>query len=191
MIQQALSKVWEFTKEFADRTFCEGQLRVVVSRIGRLGFGETNEWARLMQFSARWSNWTSRPNKPSLSSFKLSLVSGLKTQFEIEIFTCSAYLTSIEPDATIRIVQEPKKTYKAISQSKLAQLKPEEVQSAHIAVFATTPSARESTGDEKNSANQNDDFDLELGWTDAMNDDENEDRKWLRFAARNLMPVFF
>ena len=113
------------------------------------------------------------------------------TQFEIEIFTCSAYLTSIEPDATIRIVQEPKKTYKAISQSKLAQLKPEEVQSAHIAVFATTPSARESTGDEKNSANQNDDFDLELGWTDAMNDDENEDRKWLRFAARNLMPVFF
>lgn len=165
LIQQALSKVWEFTKEFADRTFCEGQLRVVVSRIGRLGFGETNEWARLMQFSARWSNWTSRPNKPSLSSFKLSLV--------------SAYLTSIEPDATIRIVQEPRKTYKAISQSKLAQLKPEEVQSAHIAVFATTPSARESTGDEKNNANQNDDFDLELGWTDAMNDEGDEDLKGL------------
>ena len=53
-------------------------------------------------------------------------------------------------------------------------------------MFATTPSARESTGDEKNSANQNDDFDLELGWTDAMNDDENEDRKWLRSGLGNL-----
>ena len=167
--------MWEFTKEFADRTFSEGQLRVVVSRIGRLGFGETNEWAKLMQVSARWSNWTQRPNKPSLSSHKLSLVSGKKGIATIESNFFQAYLTSIEPDATIRIVQDPKKTYKAISQSKLATLKPEEVQSAHIAVFATTPSARESTGDEKNNANQNDDFGLDLGWTDAMNDDENED----------------
>lgn len=148
LIQRALLQVWDFTREFADRTFNDGHIRIVVTRIGRLGFGETVEWTKLMTVSKKWTNWTQRSTPPqsNQTSPKLSLV--------------SAYLTSIEPDATIRIVQDPNRSAKAIAASKSGVLRPEEVQSAHIAVFATTPSARESTNEEKNSTVQDSDFNL-------------------------------
>ena len=49
LISNLIQSVWEFCEESASHMYPQGGCRFIVTRIGRIGAGETKEWAKLIQ----------------------------------------------------------------------------------------------------------------------------------------------
>ena len=84
-----VKKIWDYCAEVASILFPSGGVRLVVTRVGRIGAGETKEWC----------NHFGKNLKKKKASDKAD---------KVEII--SASLTSLEPDITIRVIPEQTRT---------------------------------------------------------------------------------
>ena len=80
-----VKKIWDYCAETASILFPSGGVRLVVTRVGRIGAGETKEWCNHFGKNIKKKKGSEKGDK-------------------VEII--SASLTSLEPDVTIRVIPE-------------------------------------------------------------------------------------
>jgi hypothetical protein len=150
LIPRVICQIWDFCSESAELLYPRGHVRLIVTRVGRIGAGETKEWAKIIP------QGRTRKHKDDLN----------RTQI------ISALITSLEPDVTIRIIPEATRTTYASNTSSskgssdrvktIPPVRIDEVQTAHVAVFATACNATKQS-EQNNEGFDELDIDLDMG----------------------------
>ena len=149
LMSKLIPRIWDFCAEAASHIYQTGGYRLVITRVGRIGAGETIEWCKIIQQKLKNQKKIEKKNEG------VQIMSGKGSPADIFnrllwfvvvqiIFLAS--LTSLEPDVTIRVIPEPARNTTNSSRNGVNNetLRPDSTTS-HLAVFATSSTIRKQT----------------------------------------------
>jgi len=90
-MSKLIPRIWDFCAEAASHIYQTGGYRLVITRVGRIGAGETIEWCKIIQQKLKNQKKIEKKERRSSNHFSISDVIGARCYDTSDTRACSKY----------------------------------------------------------------------------------------------------